>query len=103
MYTKDHGKCLPDTQLAKMVYFRKTSSKMETRNDRSVEKKHSFKQTEPAGPEYSNISEARNDVFHYFSSFFFIEYLFFLSTLVVVSCLFNMFCFFFLTLRLCPS
>ena len=42
---------------------RKTSSKMETANGRTVEKKQSFNQAEPAGPEYININEARENVF----------------------------------------
>ena len=35
---------------------------METANGRSAEKKQSFNQTEPAGPEYININEARENV-----------------------------------------
>ena len=35
---------------------------METANGRSVGKKQSFNQTEPAGPDYININEARENV-----------------------------------------
>ena len=41
------------------MYFRKASSKMETRDGGSVAMNDSFKQSEPAGPEYCNINEAR--------------------------------------------
>ena len=52
-----------------MMYFRKASSKMETRDGRSVAKNDSFEQTEPAGPEYSNITEARENMLCYLQYF----------------------------------